>query len=125
MFFNGEFILIDEIQDAFEISEKVYVSVDRLTNQQRDDAQLGRLTEAIELAFQEGKDLCTLYNAKTKAYQHFSKRFERDGINFQEPNVHFFAFNNPFGACKRCEGYGMTLGIDEELVIPDRSKSVY
>ena len=125
LFINGEFILIDEIQDAFEISEKVYVSVDRLTNQQRDDAQQGRLTEAIELAFQEGKDLCTLYNAKTKAYQHFSKRFERDGINFQEPNVHFFAFNNPFGACKRCEGYGMTLGIDEELVFPDRKKSVY
>jgi excinuclease ABC subunit A len=125
LFIKGEFILIDEIQDAFEISEKVYVSVDRLTNQQRDDAQQGRLTEAIELAFQEGKDLCTLYNAKTKAYQHFSKRFERDGINFQEPNVHFFAFNNPFGACKRCEGYGMTLGIDEELVFPDRKKSVY
>jgi excinuclease ABC subunit A len=125
LFFNDEFHLIDDLNLDEVSAETYYLSIDRLTNTERDDAQQSRLTEAIELAFQEGKDLCTLFNGKTKAYQHFSKRFELDGQSFQEPNVHFFAFNNPFGACQRCEGYGMTLGIDEELVFPDRKKSVY
>ena len=125
LFFNDEFHLIDDLNLDQVSAETYYLSIDRLTNTERDDAQQSRLTEAIELAFQEGKDLCTLFNGKTKAYQHFSKRFELDGQSFQEPNVHFFAFNNPFGACQRCEGYGMTLGIDEELVFPDRKKSVY
>ncbi|MFM6945562.1 MAG: excinuclease ABC subunit UvrA [Flavobacteriales bacterium] len=122
---NDEFVLIEDFDTSTIPTDAIYISIDRLTNGPRDDAQQGRLTEAIELAFQEGKDLCTIYNGRTKAYQHFSKRFELDGISFQEPNVHFFAFNNPFGACKRCEGYGMTLGIDEELVFPDRKKSIY
>ncbi|MFM8597086.1 MAG: excinuclease ABC subunit UvrA [Flavobacteriales bacterium] len=122
---NDQFVLIEDLDTATTSTDTIFISIDRLTNGQRDDAQQGRLTEAIELAFQEGKDICTLYNGKTKTYQHFSKRFELDDISFQEPNVHFFAFNNPFGACKRCEGYGMTLGIDEELVFPDRKKSIY
>jgi excinuclease ABC subunit A len=125
LFLNGEFQLIESLKLTESPTEDVYLSIDRLSNNTRDEAQQSRLTEAIELAFQEGKDICTLYNAQTKEFKHFSKRFECDGMKFQEPNVHFFAFNNPFGACKRCEGYGMTLGIDEDLVFPDRKKSIY
>jgi excinuclease ABC subunit A len=125
IFFNEEFQLIEDLTIEQLNATDFYLSVDRLTNTELDSAQLGRLTEAIELAFEEGNGIMTLYHAKSKAFQTFSKRFELDNLSFQEPNVHFFAFNNPFGACKNCEGYGLTLGIDEELVFPDRKKSVF
>lgn len=125
LFFDDSFHLIDDLTPEQLTAQAYYLSVDRLTNSELDSAQLGRLTEAIELAFEEGNGIMSLYHAKSKTFQTFSKRFELDDMSFQEPNVHFFAFNNPFGACKNCEGYGMTLGIDEELVFPDRKKSVY
>ncbi|MEN9742384.1 MAG: excinuclease subunit [Bacteroidota bacterium] len=125
IFFNEEFQLIEDLTIEQLNATDFYLSVDRLTNTELDSAQLGRLTEAIELAFEEGNGIMTLYHAKSKVFQTFSKRFELNNLSFQEPNVHFFAFNNPFGACKNCEGYGLTLGIDEELVFPDRKKSVF
>ncbi|RYF90935.1 MAG: excinuclease ABC subunit A, partial [Chitinophagaceae bacterium] len=66
-----------------------------------------------------------IYIDTTSGNHHFCDRFELDGIRFEEPTPNFFSFNNPYGACKRCEGYGNVIGIDEDLVIPDKSKSVY
>jgi excinuclease ABC subunit A len=77
------------------------------------------------MAFDQGDGHCLLLNPDSNELKTFSKKFESNGVIFQEPNVHFFAFNNPFGACKTCEGYGQVLGIDEKLVIPDTSLSVY
>jgi excinuclease ABC subunit A len=99
--------------------------IDRLKNESRELPQQSRLSEGIERAFAEGKGECCLYNANTQEFAEFNARFEADGLRFETPSPAFFAFNNPYGACKTCEGYGMTLGIDEELVFPDRSKSVY
>ena len=126
LFFNDEFVLIDELEHFSELPEKkIWVVIDRLKNSPRELPQQSRLSEGIERAFAEGKGECSLYNAQRKELAHFNGRFEADGLRFEEPTSAFFAFNNPYGACKKCEGYGMTLGIDEELVFPDRNKSIY
>jgi len=84
---------------------------------------MSRLADSVQTAFFEGKGDCYVdYEGKTA---HFCDRFELDEIRFEEPTPNFFSFNNPYGACKRCEGYGNVIGIDEDLVIPDKSKSVY
>jgi excinuclease ABC subunit A len=81
------------------------------------------MADSVQTAFFEGKGDCYVeHNGET---QHFCDRFELDDIRFEEPTPNFFSFNNPYGACKRCEGYGNVIGIDEDLVIPDKSKSVY
>ncbi len=84
-----------------------------------------RLGDAVQLAFYEGKGTCCIENLDSETLQTFSNRFELDGIEFTEPNVHFFSFNNPYGACPTCEGYGKIIGIDEELVIPNTGLSIY
>jgi excinuclease ABC subunit A len=125
LFFYGQFVLIDELEPFSELPEQIWVVIDRLKNSPRELPQQSRLSEGIERAFAEGKGECSLYNAQSKELAHFNGRFEADGLRFEEPTAAFFAFNNPYGACKKCEGYGMTLGIDEELVFPDRTKSIY
>jgi len=125
IFFDNSFVLIDDIFPFETPPTNLWVVVDRLKNEVRELPQQSRLSEGIERAFIEGKGACSLYNATTQEFKGFSALFEADGLRFEEPTTPFFAFNNPYGACKKCEGYGMTLGIDEELVIPDRNKSVY
>ncbi len=125
LFLDNSFVLINDIFPFEALPAQLWVVVDRLKNEARELPQQSRLSEGIERAFAEGKGECSLYNASTKELMGFSALFEADGLRFEEPTTPFFAFNNPYGACKRCEGYGMTLGIDEELVIPDRTKSVY
>ena len=88
-----------------------------------DEETLSRLADSVQTAFFEGRGDC-LIEAKGSIHL-FCDRFELDGLRFEEPSPNFFSFNNPFGACKRCEGYGKIIGIDEDLVIPDKSKSVY
>jgi excinuclease ABC subunit A len=88
-----------------------------------DEETLSRLADSVQTAFFEGRGDCLL---EIGGNMHlFCDRFELDGLRFEEPSPNFFSFNNPFGACKRCEGYGKIIGIDEDLVIPDKSKSVY
>lgn len=84
-----------------------------------------RLSDAVELAFYEGKGSCSLLDLDTEERLPFSNSFERDGMQFLTPNVHLFSFSNPHGACKKCEGFGDIIGIDPDLVIPDKSRSVY
>jgi excinuclease ABC subunit A len=124
--YKNQVINIEDFDTSKEPEEAVYLLIDRYSiPDEWDDAQRGRLSDSIQLAFQEGNGQMSLFNPKTAEFYHFSNRFELDGMTFVEPSLHFFSFNNPYGACKRCEGYGSILGIDENLVIPDKSLSVY
>jgi excinuclease ABC subunit A len=102
------------------------ILIDRIVLNQAEET-LSRLADSVQTAFFEGHGDCIIElteNTKTEAF-HFCDRFELDGIVFEEPSANFFSFNNPYGACKRCEGYGKIIGIDEDLVVPDKSKSVF
>jgi excinuclease ABC subunit A len=100
----------------------VQILIDRIVTNQEEET-LSRLADSVQTAFFEGKGDCYLEaDGETK---HFSDRFELDEMRFEEPTPNFFSFNNPYGACKRCEGYGNVIGIDEDLVVPDKSKSIY
>jgi len=98
--------------------------VDRVIVRHDEDFQ-HRLADAVDTAFFEGKGECYIQEIDGVVQTHFSNRFELDGITFLEPNVHLFSFNNPYGACPQCDGYGDTIGLDEELIIPNTGLSVY
>jgi excinuclease ABC subunit A len=110
----------------------VRIVIDRITKNEEDET-ISRLGDSIQTAFFEGKGDCyvryrqpeerTSENSENERF--FCDRFELDDIRFEEPSPNFFSFNNPYGACKKCEGYGKVIGIDEDLVIPDKSKTVY
>ncbi|MDO4758681.1 MAG: excinuclease ABC subunit UvrA [Rikenellaceae bacterium] len=103
-------------------AEEVQIVIDRLRIVADDDLQT-RMRESIAKAYGYGDGHCTLI-VEEKAYN-FSSRFEADGIEFEHPTEHLFSFNNPIGACPRCEGYGKVTGIDEDLVVPDKSRTIY
>ena len=98
--------------------------VDRVIVRHDEDFQ-HRLADAVDTAFFEGKGECYIQEIDGVVQTHFSNRFELDGITFLEPNVHLFSFNNPYGACPQCDGYGDTIGLDEDLIIPNTGLSVY
>lgn len=98
--------------------------VDRMVVKDFDEDDLHRLSDSVGTAFYEGDGECTLIVNESKSLL-FSNRFEKDGIQFEEPVPHLFSFNNPFGACPTCEGFSQVLGIDAELVIPNKKLSVY
>ena len=98
--------------------------VDRVIVQHDEDFR-HRLADAVDTAFFEGKGECYLQEMDGVVQTHFSNKFELDGITFLEPNVHLFSFNNPYGACPTCDGYGDTIGLDEELIVPNTALSVY
>lgn len=100
----------------------IYIVIDRIMLDHSDDT-INRLADSIQTAYFEGKGEC-LVEVNSESFS-FSDKFELDGMTFEEPTPNFFSFNNPYGACKRCEGYGKIIGIDPDLVIPDKSRSVY
>lgn len=104
----------------------ILLVIDRFTIQPSDNANNSRIFDSLETAFYEGHGECRLeiFLDETKEVM-FSNRFEADGILFEEPSVNLFSFNNPYGACRTCEGFGSVIGIDEDLVIPDKSLSVF
>ncbi|MDR1602559.1 MAG: excinuclease ABC subunit UvrA [Tannerella sp.] len=125
---HGNVMRISEaLNDATLLQSKdVELLIDRLAVS--DDRLLkSRLADSAETAFYEGQDLCRLrvYLPGETVVHEFSKKFEADGIAFEEPSELMFNFNNPVGACEQCEGFGKTVGIDERLVVPDKSLSVY
>lgn len=101
---------------------EIEIVIDRIRLDGEEDT-IHRLADSIQTAFFEGKGECTISTGDEKLP--FSDKFELDGIQFDVPTANFFSFNNPFGACRRCEGYGKVIGIDPDLVVPDKSKSVY
>jgi len=122
---NGEVLLLEELLERGKIEKGTYeILIDRLTVQKEDEDNQFRLSDSIQTALFEGHGSCKITLAGIEA-RTFSDRFELDGINFELPSVNFFSFNNPYGACKRCEGFGTVLGIDHDLVIPDKELSVY
>ena len=122
---NGEMVRIDEYKPAQ--NDTVYLLVDRMSAASTKDA-ISRLTDSAETAMYEGDGMCMLRfylpDGTTKLHI-FSTKFEADGITFEEPNDQMFSFNSPIGACPVCEGFGKVIGIDEHLVVPNRSLSVY
>ena len=103
---------------------KVEILIDRAAVNANDEDLTFRLSDSVQTAFFEGQGDCVVY-VEGLPKRNFSDRFELDGMTFAEPSVNFFSFNNPYGACQTCEGFGKILGIDEDLVIPDKSLSVY
>jgi len=120
---DGVVTRIDEINGK-KISEAIELVVDRVV-MKHDEDFYNRLADATQIAFYEGKGELFLENLNDGNVREFNNRFELDGLSFVEPNVHLFSFNNPFGACPTCEGYGDVIGIDDELVIPNTALSVY
>jgi excinuclease ABC subunit A len=135
--FNGE---VTRIEDLLEMDDdalyqkvgspltgnnksSVYILIDRIVKKEFDEDDIHRLSDSIGTAFYEGEG--EMYLQVDEKMVHFSNKFELDGIQFEEPVPNLFSFNNPFGACPVCEGFGMVLGIDPDLVIPDKRLSVY
>ena len=116
------------IQNLQPLTSTVRIVIDRITKNEEEET-ISRLGDSIQTAFFEGKGDCYVRYKDAESgieKEHFfCDRFELDGMKFEEPTPNFFSFNNPYGACKKCEGYGKVIGIDEDLVIPDKTKSVY
>lgn len=124
---NNEMIRLDAVPEAINDKE-IYLIVDRIVVNQNPEVEeefYNRLADAVQTAFFEGKGICYLQELNTHIKHTFSNNFELDGITFLEPNVHLFSFNNPYGACPVCEGYGNIIGIDAELVVPNTTLSIF
>lgn len=121
---NGNVIRMDEMDNYNASQSEIHLVVDRIIVRHEEDF-FNRLADAIQTAFFEGKGECIIESLNNNNQAHFSNKFELDGITFLEPNIHLFSFNNPYGACPKCEGYGDIIGIDEHLVFPNTALSVY
>ena len=125
---DGEILNIEDYIGSLDFERKqtssIYVIIDRLSVNDSKDA-VSRLTDSVETAFFEGDGECLLRLYPSRILHHFSTRFEADGILFEEPEENMFSFNSPLGACPTCGGIGRTLGIDENLVVPDKTRNVY
>ena len=120
--YKNEVLRIDQAPE--DIGKSFDLVIDRIITKDDEDFY-NRLANAIDTAFFEGKGNCIVEDLKTGNQMPFSNKFELDGITFLEPNVHLFSFNNPYGACPKCEGYGDVIGIDQDLVVPNTALSVY
>lgn len=120
---DGEILRMEEVPDDTD-PQSLLLLIDRLVADDSRDMQ-ARLSDSVETALYEGGGTCMLRIYPTKLLQTFSTRFEADGIVFEEPNDQMFSFNSPAGACPECEGFGQVIGIDEQLVVPDPSLSLY
>ncbi len=126
---NDAVMRIDEVENYDDTFKDCFLVVDRIIVKDEEDFY-NRLADAIQTAFFEGKGKCYIESLKSDSsknnlIKYFSNIFELDGISFLEPNIHLFSFNNPYGACPKCEGYGDVIGIDKNLVIPNTGLSVY
>ena len=120
---KDEVVRIDELEGK-SFPKKIDLVIDRIITKDEEDFY-NRLADAVEIAFFEGKGELYIETLSSNKITEFNNRFEADGMVFMEPNVHLFSFNNPYGACPTCEGYGDVIGIDEDLVIPNTALSVY
>lgn len=123
---DGEMVRLDNLAEFKTklTAKNTLLIVDRIVVKNEDEFY-NRLSDAVQTAFFEGKGTCFLQQVDTENKFQFSSNFELDGITFLEPNVHLFSFNNPYGACPACEGYGNIIGIDEDLVIPNSALSIF
>jgi len=124
---NNEIYRIDEIDTRIKCKDhEIYLLVDRFTVDRADNDLSGRVADSVQTAFYESHGYCMTELAGEKPQRRsFSNRFEADGMDFEEPSVNLFTFNNPYGACKTCEGFGTVIGIDEDLVLPNKKLSIF
>ena len=127
--YKDEIIRIEDFaktaeDSAIEIGRDFKLVVDRIIVKHDEDFY-NRLADAIQIAFYEGKGACSLEDLTLNNTVNFSNEFQLDGMQFLEPNTHLFSFNNPYGACPTCEGYGNIIGIDKDLVIPNTGLSIF
>ncbi|TDS13520.1 excinuclease ABC subunit A [Maribacter caenipelagi] len=120
--YNDKVLRIDQAPE--DIGKKFDLVIDRIITKNDEDFY-NRLANAVDTAFFEGKGECIIEELADGKQTPFSNKFELDGMAFLEPNVHLFSFNNPYGACPKCEGYGDVIGIDEDLVVPNTALSVF
>lgn len=112
-------------------NSELFILIDRFVVKKDDEDSRKRIADSVQTAFFESDGECLveqnspLPKGEGSGVRAFSNRFELDGMTFEEPSPHFFSFNNPYGACKKCEGFGSVIGIDEDLVIPNKSLSIY
>ncbi len=126
LYVDGRAILIEDFMPSVNdetSAESIEVVFDRVKINKSDEELRGRLAEGVSRAYEYSDGFVGVVIGDE--VRRFSSRFERDGITFEEPSEHLFSFNNPLGACPKCEGYGKIVGIDEELVIPDKSRTIY
>ncbi len=128
--FQGEILTIDDVlatEKKISSRTKVNIVIDRIKMNADTSNSRDRIADSVQTAFYEGKGQCVVITEliATREQQLFSDKFELDGITFEEPSVNLFTFNNPYGACKVCEGFGSVIGIDEDLVVPNKGLSVY
>jgi len=126
----GEIVKMEDVIETLDENQKpndCYLVIDRIKVDHRDTDITARIADSAQTAFYEGRGACYIsYRLNGKVIKkEYSNKFEMDGILFEEPSVNLFTFNNPYGACKTCEGFGSIIGIDEDLVIPNKSLSVY
>ncbi|MBA2423616.1 MAG: excinuclease ABC subunit UvrA [Chitinophagales bacterium] len=119
-----DFLIRQKHGDESKITETIKIVIDRISWNSKDTDNKTRLADSVQTAFFESEGYCTIFT-EHDGERHFSNRFEMDGMIFEEPTPQFFSFNNPFGACKTCGGFGSVIGIDEDLVIPDKNLSIY
>ena len=130
MIFKGKIEKIEQVLPQLGKNTKpgdCFLVIDRIVIDQSDPDLPSRVADSAQTAFYEGEGSCFIeyiVDGETKTIK-FSNKFELDGITFEEPSVNMFTFNNPYGACKTCEGFGSIIGIDEDLVIPNKRLSVY
>jgi len=122
---NDELVDLEEKTTIKHVTNKSFIVIDRLKHNPADEDYAARAADSVQTAFYEGFGDCFIFRMDAKKYSSFTNRFELDGVAFIEPTINFFTFNNPYGACKTCEGYGSIIGIDPNLVIPDKTKSIY
>ncbi|MFV5692623.1 excinuclease ABC subunit UvrA [Flavobacterium sp. LT1R49] len=125
---NNEMVRLDEIDQHSLDNKDIKLIIDRIVVNPETSGEeefYNRLADAVQTAFFEGKGICYLQELNSDKTFSYSNNFELDGITFLEPNVHLFSFNNPYGACPVCEGYGNIIGIDAELVVPNTTLSVF
>ena len=122
--YEDQIYRIDDLPTDKNYSNDLKLVIDRVIVRDNEDFY-NRLSDAIQTAFFEGNGVCMIQDVSNNTLTEFNNKFELDGILFYEPNTHFFSFNNPYGACSTCEGYGDIVGIDEDLVIPNTGISIY
>ncbi len=129
IYYGKEFLRIEDVlEDNLKIEpQKTRIVIDRLIINNHDKDQQSRVADSVQTAFYEGHGYCIVENEKAgkKKRNTFSNKYELDGIEFEKPSVNLFSFNNPYGACKRCEGFGSIIGIDEDLVIPNKTLTIF
>ncbi|MBO6517964.1 MAG: excinuclease ABC subunit UvrA [Bacteroidia bacterium] len=128
LLYKDKVVKISDFKEERVRSKDVYLLIDRIVAESKpDDEYMQRLNDSVQTAFYEGKGILTIQirNDEETTSKEFSNLFELDGMQFERPTINFLSFNNPYGACKTCQGFGTIIGIDEDLVVPDKGKSLF